>query len=533
MLSSPGCLAAAALGAMLIVVPGCATPARPTEASRQRALTLDSQPLDGDYEVSISSRFFGPLRTRMRAEALPVPPAPASSSSPTSSEPALVGRFKANTNPGVAWNLIGGMPGALGPIMMPFIFPSGMLLYWESEVPTSSQPGMGKLGPSTLASLQATTRFYGPDRPVEISIENSGTIIAMEMTKLTADQAAQPLDHPDFPALVDAYGRVFREIQGFKGKADERAFEKYLASLRIAATKAKDDVEFIFALVLAWRDQKEFPMPAIFRRADRTAENRVFARTQGEQQPLKFTRDDATGILTIEVTAFIDPAQVDKVMTEALATKPRGIVLDLSNCTGFESAAFRLPSWIRPVPTPCGTLYPKELDPSELPANPTVYSIADLKAASGLDAALNLAARSAEPSGATPLAIRAEPVPNAFSGPLAVVVSSRTASTAEMLAHALGVAGVPIVGETTAKRPTLAREMDLNVPGAEEWIARIPRFDYIGPAGEWIKLSGVTPTHRAEKSAAVAMAKELVLQSKPVTLPTRQAPMPLQPDSIY
>ncbi len=506
---------------MLIVFPGCATPARPTEASRQRALTLESQPLDGDYEVSISARFFGPLRARMKAETLPTPTS-------TSSVPAPAARFKANTNPGVAWNLIGGMPGALGPIMMPFIFPSGMLLYWESEVPTPTQPGMGKIGPSTLASLQATTRYYGPDRPVEISIENSGTIVAMELTKLSPEQAAQPLVHPDYPALVDSYGRMYRSIKGRNDKGDERTFDKYLASLRAAAAKANDDIEFIFSLVLAWRDQKEYPMPAIFRRADRTAENRVFARTQGEQQPLKFTRDDATGILTIEVTAFIDPAQVDKVMAEALATKPRGIVLDLSNCTGFESAAFRIVSWLRDKPTFCGVLYGIERDIPDSTATPQTFLLMSLQQAKSLDGSLDAAAH----SGNT-FSILAMPESGAFAGPLAVVVSSRTGSTAEMLAHALSVAGVPIVGETTAKRPTLAREMELNVPGAEEWIARIPRYDYIGPAGAWIKLTGVTPTHRAEKSAAVALARELVLQSKASILPARQAPAPLQPDSIY
>lgn len=522
----PGFLAAASLGVLVAVLPGCATPARPTEASRQRALHLDSQPLDGDYEVSISARFFGPLRTRMKAEALPV-----ESSTPNKTAP--IGRFKANTTPGVAWNLIGGMPAALGPIMMPFIFPSGMLLYWESDVPTSNQPGLGKLGPSTLAYLQATTRYYGPDRPVEISVENSGTIVVMELTKLTPEQAAQPLVRPDYTALVDAYGRVYREVSGLKSTSDIKSFEKYLQTLRTAAGKATDDIEFVFSLVLAWRDQKEFPMPAIFRRADRSAENRVFARTQGEQQPLKFTRDDLTGIVTIEVTAFIDPAQVDKVMIEALATKPRGIVLDLSNCTGFESAAFRVASWLRAEPTSCGTLFPKELDTSDVPAKPEVYTITSLSSAKALDAALDRAAQVSGSKGPQPLAIRAEPESGAFSGPLAVIVSSRTASTAEMLAHSFGAVGVPIVGETTAKRPTLAREIDLKVAGAEEWIARIPRYDYIGADGSFIKPTGVTPTHRADKAGSLALAKELVLQKKSTQVPVRSAPVPPQPDSAY
>lgn len=498
MLNRSGLLAGAALGVMLAALPGCATPARPNDESHQRALTLDSQPLDGDYEVSISARFFGPLRARMKAESL----APAA---PSSANPVPPARFKANTTPGVAWNLIGGVPGAFGPIMMPFIFPSGMLLYWESEVPAGSQPGMGKIGPATLASLQATTRYYSPDRPVEISVENSGTIVVMELRKLTPAEAAQPLAHPDYPSLVDAYGRVYRALRPSLAGSDERDFTRYLAALRTASAKANDDIEFIFALVLAWRDQKQFPMPTIFRRADRADENRVFARTQGEQQPLKFTRDDATGIVTLEVTAFIDPAQVDQVMREALAARPSGIILDLSNCTGFESAAFRIASWLRKNPTHCGTLYGVEKDPSEITAAPETYTITSLASAKSLDNALDAAAASSRP-----LSIIAQPESAAFSGPLAVIISSRTASTAEMLAHALAQTGVPLIGETTAKRPTLSRQIDLNVPGAQEWIARVPRFEYVGPAKAWIKTTGVTPTHRAEKEESLPLARLLI-----------------------
>lgn len=524
-----GLVSVAALAAALcMVVGGCATPARPNAESRQRAMTLDAQPLDGEYEVAISARFFGPLRARMKAETLPTNVQTAANVQPTA-------RFKANTTPGVAWNLIGGMPGALGPVMMPFIFPSGMLLYWESETPLGTQPGKGKIGPSTLASLQAATAYYGPDRPVEISIENSGTIMVMEVRKLTEEQTLQPFAHPDYTAMVDAYGRKYADVSGLKEGADSQAFSKYLSTLRAAAAKAKDDIEFVFALVLAWRDQKEFPMPAIFRRVDREAERKLFARTQGEQQPLKFTRDDATGIVTVEVTAFIDPEQVDNLMKEALATRPKGIVLDLSNCTGFESAAFRMASWVRSEPTELGMLYPKEIAPSEIPGKVRSYTISSLERAKELDAALDKAAQRTAASAGQPLALIAEPESKAFAGPIAVVVSSRTASTAEMLAHSLAVTGAPIVGETTAKRPTLAREIDLNVPGAEEWIARIPRFDYVGPNKDFIKLTGVRPTHNSSKEQALAFAKNLVQQGtkvKPNDAEPRGPRVPA-PDSYY
>lgn len=521
-------VAAFAVAGLAIGLSGCATPARPNAESRQRALTLNSQPLDGEYEVSFSARFFGPLRARMKAEALPM-------SVPTTASGEPRARFKANTTPGVAWSLIGGMPAALGPVMMPFIFPSGMLLYWESDAPLGTEPGQGRIGPSTLASLQASTTYYGPDRPVELSIENSGTIVVMEVRKLTEEQAAQPFAHPEYAALVDAYGRAYSEVSGLKDGADAKAFVRYLNSLRTAAIKAKDDIEFVFALVLAWRDQKEFPMPAIFRRVDREAERKLFARTQGEQQPLKFSRDEATGIVTVEVTAFIDPEQVDKVMKEALATRPKGIVLDLSNCTGFESAAFRMASWLRDQPTALGTVFPKEVEPSTLPAKPVSYIISSLSKAKELDASLDKAAERTTAGTAASLALIAAPESKAFAGPIAVVVSSRTASTAEMLAHALSAAGTPIVGETTAKRPTLAREIDLNVPGAEEWITRIPRYNYVGPNGEFIKLTGVRPTHTASKEQAVKVARDLVMQGKkmdPAPMGSRVPTVPA-PDSYY
>jgi hypothetical protein len=237
----------------------------------------------------------------------------------------------------------------------------------------------------------------------------------------------------------------------------------------------------------------------------------------------------------VEVTAFIDPEQVDKVMKEALGIKPKGIVLDLSNCTGFESAAFRMASWLRGDSTVLGILYPKQVEPSEIPAKPKSYTISSLERAKDLDAALDKAAQRTATSAGQPLALIAEPESKAFDGPIAVVVSSRTASTAEMLAHALGATGAPVVGETTAKRPTLAREIELNVPGAEEWITRIPRFEYVGPNKDFIKLTGVRPTHSASKEQAVKLATELVLQGKKVepSQSGRRGPTVPPPDSYY
>ncbi len=100
---------------------GCGTaPAHPVRGTGP-ALTL---PLNGDYDVTLHTPWVGPVSTHFTA-------------APTEEG------FKANTRPGVAWSMIGGVEGFLGPAFAPFLFPSGMILNSDQHRPHDRQARRG------------------------------------------------------------------------------------------------------------------------------------------------------------------------------------------------------------------------------------------------------------------------------------------------------------------------------------------------------------------------------------------------------
>src|SRR5262245_16226839 len=129
--STPRCAPRAALfGAFplgaLLVLAGCGTtPAHPHPVRGSGPAV--GLPLNGDYDVTLRTPWFGPVTTHFIA-------------APTDDG------FKANTRPGVAWKMIGGFTGFLGPMFTPFLFPSGMILTWNSTLPTADRPGEGTIG---------------------------------------------------------------------------------------------------------------------------------------------------------------------------------------------------------------------------------------------------------------------------------------------------------------------------------------------------------------------------------------------------
>src|SRR4051812_31597978 len=119
-------------------------------------------PLNGDYDLTIHTPWIGPIQTHITA-------------APTETG------FKANTRPGVAWSMIGGFEGFIGPLFMPFLFPSGMILTWDSTLPSAEKPGEGTIGIGTLPAMRVRTRMTGPDRPIEAVLKDGRTVALLTL----------------------------------------------------------------------------------------------------------------------------------------------------------------------------------------------------------------------------------------------------------------------------------------------------------------------------------------------------------------
>ncbi len=456
--------------AALALTPGCVTPANPVAGGLGPSATSPAglgpsaetqpssglRPLNGEYEGVFQSWFVGPVVTRFTAEAL--------------GEGA---RFKANTRPGVAWKRFTGFEQAVGSLLAAFIFPRGMILHWTSDSPAEgagAKPAEGWIGITTVGPLRARTLMRGPEGPVEIRTQEGKPFGVFTLRKLEGPKA-----RPDYPALIDSMDAAARARLYDPAVAQGQAMKSFLDEARVAAGEAEDDLEFLFGLVMAWRKQRELPLPLIYRPPDPGAMSGLLSEEGRNERPLEVTFDEKTRVAKITVNVLLERAQIDSSLREAAGHNPVGIVLDMQNCPGLELAGLRLAAWFATRPIDCGWFFgPAWRDRADDAAVPTI-TLDDEASYAQVDEFLVR-------HGAAKIVVN--PVAKPFLGRVVVLTSKRTISTAEVSAWALRAAlqsadppRLTIIGERTGKKPMLTRE----APIAEGWVARLAEFDWRPP----------------------------------------------------
>ncbi len=489
----------AVLGFLLpaFALPGCATPAHPefdelTDLPAQKAL-------NGEYVVTFHTRWFGPIYGHMTAQ--------------QTSE-----GFKANTEPGVAWTLVGGLEQVVGQLLAPFLFPNGMLLVWQSTLPdeAAGTPGEGWIGPGVFDPWRAATRMSSIDGPVEVRYRD-GRVIAV-MTLERAADAKVPAT--DYARLTDDLQAAVRSRLFDRERAGSVETQAFFEDVRGALPKVHDDLTYLAALSLAWRKRSDVALPMPYRARDPETTERLLSRAQNPIAPMSLAMNESTGVATVEAVTFLDAAQVDAVMREAVSKSPRALIVDLRNCTGLELSAIRMVSWLTAAPVEAGVVFSgdhrAELIPAkEGPKDTPKASAAAVEAIGAIDLAGpgDYARADAQLESRGVVRTRAIPVPDAYRGPVVVLTSSRTRSTGELLAWLLQHSGrARVVGERTAGRPRLSRERDLG----QGFVLRVDEFDWLGPGGERLDvLKGVRPDVPAARLKAPARAARLFEEPAP------------------
>lgn len=456
-------------GVLAIGPVGCVTPARPG------AVQTPARPLAGEYVATFHTTFAGPVRCRMTAE-------------PTDEG------FKANTRPGVAWTLFSGLERLLGPLFAPYLFPSGMILTWQSSLPHGGRSGEGTIGVGTSASLRVTTRTPDAAGPTEIIYKDGRLIGLMTLEPLDAAKETPP----DYAALAASANSALASILYDPALADSRSVRAYQADLLAAGQQAQDDVELLFGAYVAAKRSLTIGTPLLYRTSDPAATAALFAGRPDPPRPYQVSRDAASGITTLRMDAFVDEATVDAAFREALTPEPRALILDFRTFPGLGLTSLRAAAWLVHQPLPAGTY----VGPSARKAVPVDESLAPVREIGPGDTGdaleLELAARACMTFLVTPRA-------DSFRGPVAILTSRRCSGTAEALAVALVHAGrVMTVGEPTAGRPYLSRE----VPIGQGWALRAAGYDYRDPDGESVGAGGLPPTVPCSKDSAPQRAAE-------------------------
>lgn len=447
---------------------GCTlvTPARfdrvaPKDVGAPAASGTPQMPLTGQYIATIYTQMTGPLRGQLLAE-------------PTADG------FRANTPPDVAWSLIGGLKGSLGPIFVPFIFPRGMLLTWTSTLPTADAPGLGSIGFGTRTSMRLTTRISEPGAPVELILRD-GRVVGLMTLQRAGSGDTLPTNHT---ALVAALDKIVEQSLYDPAVANSQQMRSFVDDLREGSAKVHDDFEFMLVQALAIREYPRIPTPMVYPKPLETMELELNL-AENPVRPYIIQADETTGITTVRFDAIVDEGEVDEAFWLATRTNPQGLIVDLRKGAGLDVGALRVLSWLTTSPVDAGTFVGRR-DRDEILAGSHPPSKVVLTTPKDYEHLRDLLAQGLSAN------VRVTPVPEAFQGPVAVLLGSKASGTVEALASAIREhALAPTFGGSTKGQPFASSDFDLG----QRWVARLCVAEFRPRIGESIVDSGVAPSN--------------------------------------
>lgn len=463
------------------------TPARPMAIAPVQRVVVPN----GEYDVEFHSQWAGPVRGRMTFEATPT-------------------GFKANTRPGVAWDMVGGIESILGPIFMPFLFPRGMVLVWSSTLPADDAEGKtvqgeGTLGVGDFESLRVRTQFASADAPITVRLRDGRAVGVMKLTPAQSDTPGAAR-HTDYKALALRTGELLREHLFDRELLETQAFKSAWKGFTRNAGVARDDAEFLFGAITAFRANLTTSMPLLVPRASPDSTGPLVDGLADLVRPHRVIHDEKTGITTLRVYAFMSSADVDEAMAEVLAHSPKGLIVDLRRCPGVTLASLRLAALLLERPADAGLVFQnRRRDVADLPEPPSdapvVGGVWSVDADPNVESALAV-------SGAVRLTVAPDPdASSRYAGPVVVLASKRTSASAEFLVHTLRQEGrALVVGEPTAGRPMLGREFD----AGQGWTLIVPSLDHRPTMGPRLNGRGVEPDRRSSRNAPNVGARLLL-----------------------
>lgn len=410
-----------------------------------------SFPLRGTYTATVEAPFIGPISAQLTAEPTP-------------------GGFRASSRPDVAWSMVGGLEGFLGQIFANSIFPDGVILTWTSSAPEGDKPGEGSIGIGGLKSAHVTTLIRTPDAPIDILAPDGHKVAVLTLRPSTPE--APPL--ADYPALAAAVRGAIASRLYDPGLVDSWQLRGYLSQLNRNARMARDDVEFIFGAAIAAKNNIRFSLPLVIRRANQDTAH-AFPNPDPQGATVRALIDQRTGIATLRADAFIDPGDVDRAFEKILAADPpvHGLIIDLHSCPGVTLASLRIASWLYDHPVDAGFFFGPSRRKDALAGRVDAFPRATIDSPASVAAAEHLL------DTADAAAVVVAPEHTTYRGPVAVLVSRRTTTSAEPLAWLLQATGrARLFGSPTAGKPMLSRPIDIG-QGWDLWLAAA---DYL-PAG--------------------------------------------------
>ena len=410
--------------------------------------------------------------------------------------------FRANSRPGAAGELLGGLPGFYVNIIGDKRVPGGAFLHWSGPAPINSHIARG-IFKSPRANLK--TDFYSYDKPIELRLMNSERLFGL-MTIVPAN--AKDFPKTDYPALVDRIDTKLKAKLFDPASYEISETQDFLKKLRKAGSKARDDAEFLMAWIFASRNLT-FSHCYIGRKLDPRYEDR-FAQmsstsplTVGMNKAISITENE--GIVTLRIATFEGDScdEIDKAFADIIVRNPSGLIIDLrDNPGGTPHVSARFAAHLIESSIDIGVFFDRRARLRVLAHDLNDFPLVTVTSISSAEKFNNLIREHCAFTGTI------EPVDPVYIGPVVILVNRKTASACEPLAAGLQeIKRAAIIGERTAAVVLLTTEHDVG----EGWILSIPTIDYLTGQGIRLDGRGVIPDIETSSEEAPQVARDFLL----------------------
>jgi len=316
---------------------------------------------------------------------------------------------------------------------------------------------------------------------------------------VTGNAIAQS-DH-DYSAIARSISETMREHHYNPAELQQTAFLEIEAEILALAEEAESMEAFLSDFQEIWRTG---PFSHVqLRPAQGTAAELATHLDNLDVGPgaVSLNWNEGIAILTVNTMMGNDTIEfIDEAYAEISARETEALIIDLRENGGGAFAIRPLVEHVINTPLDAGVFISQSWN-ARMDRAPTFADVRTIDPWTGwsirdfwADVETNLLTR-----------MRFEPADDAFSGDVYVLVSSTTASAAELATDALNAAGATIIGETT--EGAMLSQKIYDIPGGLH--LSLPIADYYSHHSGRIEGSGVVPDIEADSETAMEVALEL------------------------
>ncbi|MCD4770541.1 MAG: S41 family peptidase, partial [Bacteroidales bacterium] len=287
----------------------------------------------------------------------------------------------------------------------------------------------------------------------------------MNSERLFGLMTIAPANAKDFPktdylALVDRIDTVLKAKLFDPAAYEISETQDFLEKLRKASGKTRDDAEFLMAWMFAY-ENLTFSHCYVGRKLDPEYEDR-FAQmsstsplTVGMDKAISIT--DNEGIVTLRIATFEGDSydEIDKAFSDIIVRNPGGLIIDLRDNPGGTHKSARVAAHLVESTIDMGVFFDRSARLRVFAHDLNNFPLVTVTSISSEDEFNNLIKEHCAFVGTI------EPVDPIYSGPVVMLVNSKTASACEPLAAGLQeIKRATIIGERTAAAMLWATEHD-------------------------------------------------------------------------